>query len=528
MKTRMVAIALAALGQLQAQVTYDRLVNAREEQQNWLTYWGDYSAVRHRDLKQVNTSNVKDLRLEWMFQTGVGGTIQAVPLIVDGVMYVTGGEGTAFAIDAKTGRQLWRYKYPLPANKEFVNGTVNRGLAILGDRVFMAVPNAHVVALDTRTGKLIWEAEMGDYLKGFGATVAPLVVKDKVIVGITGGEYGIRGFLDAYDAATGKRVWRTYTTPTKTEPGGDTWLGDSWRRGGGGTWLTGTFDPALNLLYWPTGNPGPGLYGKERLGDNLYTDSVLALDADTGKMKWHYQFTPHDTHDWDANESPMLLDLDWQGKPRKLLVQANRNGFFYVLDRITGEFLSAKQFARQTWAKGFDAKGKPILNGETEPSPDGNRQCPGLAGATNWMAPSYNPQTGWFYFTVREACDVFFSSPPKYIEGKPFWGSVFRGVTEEREWGLLKAIDPLTGETKWDFRFDKAPWAGTLSTGGGLIFAGDEDGYFMAADAKSGKILWRIYTGSRLVTSAVTYTLDGRQYITMPSGGAVMTYALPK
>jgi len=284
----------------------------------------------------------------------------------------------------------------------------------------------------------------------------------------------------------------------------------------------------LNLLYWPVGNPGPDLYGKERAGDNLYTDSIVALDPDTGKLKWHYQFTPHDTHDWDANETPMLLDLNWQGKPRKLLLQANRNGFFYVLDRVTGEFLSAKPFARQTWAQGFDKKGRPILKGETEPSPEGNRQCPGLAGATNWMAPSYNPQTGLFYFAVRETCDVFFSSAPKYIEGKPFWGSVFRGVTEEREWGMLKALDPLTGETKWDFRYDKAPWAGTLSTSGGLVFAADEDGYLMAADAKTGKILWRIYTGTRLSTSPMTFMLDGRQYLTMGSGAAVMTFALPK
>jgi alcohol dehydrogenase (cytochrome c) len=529
MRPIVVAVLLAGSIQAQNPVTSDRLVNALKEPENWLTYWGDYSGIRHRELNQINTSNVKDLRLEWMFQTGVSGSFQAVPLVVNGVMYFTGGEGTAFAIDAKTGRQLWRYKYPLPEAKNgFVNGTVNRGLSILGQLVFMAVPNAHVVALDIRTGKLVWEAEMADYTKGYGATVATLVVKDKVIVGITGGEYGIRGFVDAFDAATGKRAWRFYTIPAKGEPGNETWAGESWRRGGGATWLTGTYDPELNLLYWPVGNPGPDLYGKERAGDNLYTDSIVALDPDTGKLKWHYQFTPHDTHDWDANETPMLLDLDWQGKPRKLLLQANRNGFFYVLDRVTGEFLSAKPFARQTWAQGFDKKGRPILKGETEPSPEGNRQCPGLAGSTNWMASSYNPQTGLFYFAVRETCDVFYSSAPKYIEGKPFWGSVFRGVTEEREWGMLKALDPLTGETKWDFRYDKAPWAGTLSTSGGLVFAADEDGYLMAADAKTGKILWRIYTGTRLSTSPITFMLDGRQYLTMGSGAAVMTFALPK
>jgi alcohol dehydrogenase (cytochrome c) len=275
------------------------------------------------------------------------------------------------------------------------------------------------------------------------------------------------------------------------------------------------------------GNPGPDLYGEERKGDNLYTCSVVALDPDTGKLKWHFQFTPHDTHDWDANETLMLLDLSWKGRPRKVVVQANRNGFFYMLDRENGEFLMGRPFARQTWAKGLDEKGRPVLNDNTEPTPEGNRQCPGLAGATNWMAPSYNPATGWFYFAVREQCDVYYSSPPKFIEGKPYWGSVFRGVTEEKEWGLLKALDPLTGETKWDFRYYRAPWAGTLSTSGGLIFAGDEDGYLMAFDARTGKNLWHFNTGNRLVTSPITYMLDGRQYVTMPSGAALLTFALP-
>ncbi|MEJ7606901.1 MAG: PQQ-binding-like beta-propeller repeat protein [Bryobacteraceae bacterium] len=298
-----------------------------------------------------------------------------------------------------------------------------------------------------------------------------------------------------------------------------------WIRGGGATWMTGTYDPRSTCFMGHRNQVD--LFGKSRLGDNLYTASLVALDPDSGKLKWHFQFTPHDTHDWDANETPMLLDLPWQGKPRKLVLQPNRNGFFYVLDRATGEFLMGKPFARQTWAKGLDAKGRPILSGDTEPTPDGNRQCPGLAGAANWMAPSYNPQTGLFYFPVREQCDIFFSAPPVYVEGKPYWGSVFRGLNEEGQWGSLRALDPLTGETRWDFKYDKAPWAGTLSTSGGLIFAGDEDGYLMAFDA-SGKILWRFNTGNRLVTAPITYMAEGRQYITMPSGSALLTFALPK
>lgn len=519
-------LALAAAVSLPAQVTYERIVNALKEQQNWLTYWGDYSAIRHRDLKQITTANVKDLRLDWMFQTGQTGAFQTVPLVVDGIMYLTGGNGTAFALDARSGRQLWQYKHAFPAGHK--SGGVNRGMAMLGERVFMVTSDAHIIALDVRTGKLAWDTEMAEYKKGaYAASVAPLIVKDKLIAGISGAEFGIRGFIDAYDPATGKRVWRFWTIPAPGEPGGDTWKGDSGQWGGGSTWLTGTYDPKINTLYWGVGNPGPDLYGKDRLGDNLYAASLVALDPDTGKLKWHFQYTPHDTHDWDACEAPMLLDLVWKGKPRKLVVQANRNAFFYVHDRETGEFLMSKSFARQTWAKEMDKKGRPILMEGTEPTPEGNRLCPGLAGAANWMAPSYNPQTKLFYFPVREQCDVYYTSKPVYVEGKPYWGSVFRGVTEEKEWGLLKALDPLTGETKWDFRYDKAPWAGTLSTGGGLIFSGDEDGYLMAFDAKTGKNLWKIYTGNRLVTSPITYELEGRQYITMPSGGALMTFSLP-
>lgn len=525
---RVLSLGLFLAGLAAAQpVSYERLVNARSEQQNWLTYWGDYSAVRHRELTQIHTGNVKDLRVEWIFQTGQTGAFETVPLVVDGIMYITAGNGVAFALDARSGRQLWQYKHAFPPGEKATG--VNRGFAILGDRLFMVTPDAHVVALEARTGRLIWETEMAEYRKGqYTATLAPLALNGTIISGISGAEFGIRGFIDAYDAATGKRVWRFWTVPAKDEPGGDTWLGDSWKRGGGSTWMTGTFDPASNTLYWGVGNPGPDLYGKDRLGDNLYTNSLVALDPATGKLKWYFQFTPHDTHDWDACETPMLLDLNWRGKPRKVVVQANRNGFFYVLDRETGEFLMGTPFARQTWAERLDAKGRPVLKGSTEPSPEGTPLCPGLAGAANWMAPSYNPATGWFYFPVREQCDVYYSSPPVYVEGKPYWGSVFRGITDEKEWGLLKALDPLTGETRWDFRYFRAPWAGTLSTAGGLIFAGDEDGYLMAFDARSGRNLWKFYTGNRLVSAPITWELKGRQYITMPSGAALITFALPR
>ena len=508
-------------------VSFDRIVNAATEPQNWLTYWGDYGAMRYRNLKQINTANAKDLRLEWMFQTGQAGSFETVPLVVDGIMYFTAANGVAFAVDARSGRQLWQYKYPMAANLKLCCGTVNRGLAILGDRLFMATPDAHLIALEASTGRQVWDIEFAKASESYGATLAPIAVRDKIIVGVSGGEFGIRGFIDAYDATTGKRAWRFWTVPSKEDPGGDTWLADSWKRGGGATWMSGTYDPKLNLLYWGVGNPGPDLFGEVRKGDNLYTAGLVALNADTGKLKWHFQFTPHDTHDWDGCETPMLLDLKWKGRDRKLLVQANRNAFFYVLDRETGEFLNARSFARQNWAKEIDAKGRPILMPNSDPSAEGSRVCPGLAGAANWMAPSYNPETGWFYFPVREQCDVYFAAPPVYVEGKAYWGSMFRGQTEEKEWGLLKAWDPITGETKWDFRYYRAPWAGTMATSGGLIFSGDEDGYFMAFDAKSGKNLWKINTGNRLVTAPITYMVSGRQYVTMPSGAALLTFALP-
>jgi len=348
-----------------------------------------------------------------------------------------------------------------------------------------------------------------------------------VVVGVSGGEKGNRGLIDAYDAATGKRAWRFWSIPAKGEPGNETWGGDSWKQGGGPTWMTGTYDAELNTVYWGVGNPGPDLYGDVRPGDNLYSDSVVALDGETGTLKWHFQFTPHDVYDWDATETPMLLDLPWNGKPRKLLVQANRNAFFYVLDRVTGEFLMAKPFATQTWAKKIDNKGRPVKNPGVEPSAEGTRVCPQSAGATNWMAPSYSPVTGLFYFNVRQGCDVYYSSPPVYEEGKGYWGSIFRGETGERQWGRVAAIDPLTAETKWTYKLYQAPWAGTLATSGNLLFAGDEDGYLMAFNARTGELLWKINTGNRLAASPITFEIDGKQYVAMPSGSALLAFTLP-
>ena len=529
MKSIILCAALATVSSVYAAgPTFEQLVHAQDNPAEWLTYWGDYHATRFRNLKQINDRNVSKLRLAWMFQTGAPGRFETVPLVTDGVMYITTPKSEVVAIDARSGRELWRYRYRIPKDAKFCCGGLNRGLAMLGNRLFFFTPDTRLLALDRRDGTVLWNVDVADSHGGaFGGTEAPLIVKDKVVLGAVAGDYGIRGSIKAFDAATGKQVWRFNTIPGPGEPGHDTWGGNSWEHGGGSTWLTGTYDPELNTIYWGVGNPAPDLVGSVRPGDNLYTDSLVALDADTGKLKWYFQFTPHDTYDYDATEVPMLLDLPYQGKMRKLVVQANRNGFYYVLDRETGKFLNAKALVKTTWATGIDKNGRPIRTPGLEPTAKGTVICPQCSGATNWMAPSFSPLTQLFYVNIREGCDIFFSKSPVYKEGTSYWATSFREVPNEHQTGRVTAIDPLTGETKWKFPLYTSPWAGTLATAGNLVFAGDDDGYLMALQADTGKLLWRVNTGAALVTSPITYELDGKQYITMPSGGAVLTFALP-
>ncbi|HUA21779.1 MAG TPA: PQQ-dependent dehydrogenase, methanol/ethanol family [Bryobacteraceae bacterium] len=511
-----------------SQVSYDRIRNAAQEPQNWLTYSGDYNGWRYSRLDQISPANAGKLAVGWAFQSASLGQFETTPLVIDGVLYGTGQDNRAFALDARTGRAIWRYQRRLPDKVEACCGMVNRGFAALGETLFMATLDAHVVALDRKTGNVIWDVEAADYRQSYVFTVAPLVVKDKIIVGVAGGEYGVRGFIDAYYAATGKRAWRFYTVPGPGEPGHDTWTGNSWKTGGAPAWITGSYDPELNLIFWPTGNPSPSNNGGERKGDNLYSSSMLALDADTGELKWHYQFTPHDLHDYDATQIPVLLDAPWQGRPRKLLLQANRNGFLYVLDRTSGEFLSAKPFfSGLTWAKGIGVDGRPVVAPGSEPTAEGTRTCPGALGATNWFSPSYSPQTGWLYVAVAEECDVFTSAPQKYHEGHDFIGSVYVQASGEQPSGALRAFDPLTGEKKWEFKYFSPPNGGCLSTAGGVVFAGDSDGNFTAFDARSGKDLWHIQLGAAIYSSPMTYLLDGRQYVVIPAGAALFAFVLP-
>jgi alcohol dehydrogenase (cytochrome c) len=510
-----------------AQVSYEQLLQASQEPQSWLTYSGDYTSQRHSRLDQIHPGNVQNLSPRWIFQSAAPGKFEASPLAVNGILYVTAQENLAYAIDAHTGRAIWKYQRAVPAKVNACCGHVNRGFAMLADRLFLATLDGHVVALDSKTGNLLWDVQAGDYRVGYTFTVAPLVVKDKVIVGVSGGEYGIRGFIDAYDAETGKRAWRFNTVPAAGEPGSETWAGDSAQRGGAPAWLTGSYDPALNLIFWPTGNPSPSNEGGERGGDNLYSNCLLALDADTGKLRWYYQFTPHDVHDWDATQIPVLLDTELDGKPRQLVLQANRNGFFYALDRTNGKFLFAKPFVKLTWAKEVGPDGRPVVLKGSDPTPEGTRVCPGAIGATNFMSPSYNPQTGLFYVQAREQCDIFTRAKQTFHPGRVFLGSTYTMETEEKDWGALRALDPHTGEMKWEFRHHSAPWGGTLSTAGGLIFTGDIEGNFIALDASTGKPLWHFQTGSAIYAPPVTYALEGRQYVAIAAGAGLIVFALP-
>jgi alcohol dehydrogenase (cytochrome c) len=521
----LVAMTVLFVDITRAQITFERLLKARQEPQNWLTYSGDYAGWRYSTLEQIDTRNVGRLSVQWVYQSRAANKFEVTPLVVDGIMYLSEIGNAAAALDARTGRTLWRYQRELPEKVLHCCGPVNRGLAALGDKLFMATLDAHVIALDGKTGQVMWDVEAADFRKGYGFTLAPLVVKDKVIVGVSGGEFGIRGFIDAYEADTGQRAWRFYTIPGPGEPGHESWSGDSWKTGSAPAWVTGSYDPELNLIYWGVGNPGPDIYGDGRTGDNLYSNCVVALEADTGKLKWHFQFTPHDLHDWDATLIPVLLDLNFRGRPRKLLVQANRNGFYYVLDRTDGQFLLAKQFAHQTWAKAIGPDGRPVVLPGTDPTPEGTYVCPSIDGATNWMSPSYSPQTGLFYVAAREECQTYFSEPQPYEEGRLFWGGTLRNDPDEKDRGALRALDPLTGEMKWEFKHYSAPWAGVLSTAGGLVFSGDMEGYLMAFDAWTGKPLWHFQTGSAVIASPMTYAVDGVQYVVIPAGAALFAFA---
>ena len=559
--TRRLLFAMVLLGaawgassSLDAQVTEQRLTNAAREPQNWLTYSGTYFSQRYSTLNQITPANAKNLELKWMFQTRLAGTWQATPLVVDGVMYITQRVNDVIALDAKTGRVFWTYQYTPSPDHKACCGANNRGLAILGDTLFMGTVDAHLVAIDAKDGRPLWNTQVADMKSAYSLTVAPLVVKDKVIVGVGGGELGIRGFIAAYDVKSGKEVWRFYTIPGPGERGHETWEDcppnastycdpEAWKHGGASVWLTGSYDPALNLTYWGVGNAGPSHNPSQRPGDNLYTCSVVALNADTGKLTWHYQFVPNEKYDFDATQIPVLADIDWNGQPIKAMLFANRNGVYYVLDRVTGRFLHGRPFVKVNWLSGFDERGRPNQTPQSFDQPT----WPGTQGGTNWYSPSYSPRTGLFYIPAWENYANFVGgTPTQYQEGRNFGGcctkpygpvpgapgvpSIQRGPinnwTETAGSGAVIAIDARTGEQKWKYSFTDVTDSGILTTASDVLFTGVREGFFHALNARTGELLWRVSLGGQIVSGPMTYQVDGKQYVATIAGHSLVVFSL--
>jgi alcohol dehydrogenase (cytochrome c) len=531
----------------QGQVTFDRLVRASQEPHNWLTYSGGYFSQRYTELAQITPENVRNLEPAWIYQLTsrepTSTRFEVTPVVVDGVMYIVQPPNDIIALDAVTGRPYWTYSYNPSPQARPCCGRLNRGVAIHQDRLFMGTIDGHMVAVDAKTGKLLWDKTVVRPEAGYAFASAPLVVKDKVIMGPAGGEFGIRGFLAAFDVATGNEAWRFNLVPGPGEPGFETWQGDSWKTGGASIWLTGSYDPELNLTYWGVGNPGPDWNGDNREGDNLYSNSVVALDADTGKLKWHFQFSPHDEFDYDAVQIPVLADAQWQGQPRKLMYFANRNGYFYVLDRATGQFLSGKPFVEVNWASGLDPKsGRPIrIAGKAPSAPPGTLIFPGNQGGTNWYSPSFSPRTGLFYIpTWANYSSLYVRDKVEYVEGRRFAGGGGRAPVPgirtgqggyswskpEEGYGAVRAIDPNTGALRWEFKMSDLTWAGIMTTASNVLFSGSGEGYFFALDARNGNLLWKTQLGSVVRSGPMSYAVNGKQHVAIAAGSALFVYKL--
>ena len=520
--------ARTAAAKLPGGLSFDELRNSRAEPGNWLSYWGGYNGHHFSLLNQITPENVKQLQAQWAVQMPGRSILEATPLVVNGIMYTTGQPGQVYAIDAKTGLVIWSYERAQKTTNPYESNVTNRGLAMLGDRLFFGTMDAALVALDARTGRKLWEAEVADTMKGYTITEAPLAIQGKVIVGVAGGEFGIRGFIDAYDAATGKRLWRFNTVPGPGEPEHETWTGDSWKQGGGPTWLTGSYDPGLNLLYWAVGNPGPDFNGDVRTGDNLYTDSLLALDPDTGKVKWYYQCTPGDTHDWDATEDMVLADRVENGRKQKLLLQADRNGMFYVLDRTNGRLLFAKPYVRVTWNRGFDKDGHPILLPGWRSAPNGNVVYPSVVGGANWQNPSYDAALSVLYVEAHDEGVDYHSQLQKYEAGRQYNAGAPSIVRTASDQSNVLAIDTNTGAILWKFPVPRMSLgSGVLATAGGVVFACTGGGNIIALDSKTGKSLWHFRAAAMLNSAPMSYSVDGKQYIAVSAGDVLYSFALP-
>lgn len=500
---------------------------------NWASYNGDYSGRRYSSLHEITDENVAQLHLAWVFHPGNSQRLEDTPVVVRGIMYVTSANDT-FALDARTGRVLWHHQRPVSIGLlDDAAAHKNRGVAVWQNFVYRETDDAHLLCLDARSGGLRWDVAYADKAKHYGATSAPLVVKDEVIVGTSGGDSGVRGFIAAYDAKSGKLKWRFWTIPAPGEFGSSSWPGDSYLHGGGTTWMPGTYDPTLDTLYWTTSNAAPDFVGDPRPGDDLYTACVLAIHPDTGKLKWYFQFTPHDLYDYDANETPVLVDIPEKGnvkdQARRLLVQADRNGFLYVLDRTNGKFLNASPFVEKlNWATGIDSSGRPVLSGRI-PNLQGAYICPGINGATNWFSPSYNPDTGLFYVMALESCDLFVAKPKPFARGETFYDTGTKHPPNENSQKVLLALSLPDGRPIW--RYPQVghgdSWGGTLSTAGFLVFFGDDAGSFEAVEARTGHTLWHFNTGQRIDASPMTYAVEGVQYVGVAAGSDVFVFSLP-
>jgi alcohol dehydrogenase (cytochrome c) len=536
---RQLLILLASVGavaSLRAQeVTFERILNANREPANWLSYSGTLDNHRYSQLDQITTANVAELELQWVWQARSLEKFEATPLVVDGVLYTVQAPNEVVALDAATGRIFWTFPYENSAVARTCCGRVNRGLALLGDILFMGTVDAHLLAIDAKSGTLLWNATVADAAARYSITMAPVVIKDKVLIGTAGGDMGVRALITAFDARTGKEAWRFYTIPAPGEPNGDTWSGDSWKEGGAAVWNAGAYDPETNLVFFGTGNPAPDWDGRTRLGDNLYSNCVVALDADTGELKWFYQFTPHDELDYDSTQVPVLADLTWRGEPRKVMLWANRNGLMYVLDRVTGKFLLGKPYVKVNWMSGFDPNGRPIRVPGIVPTPGGTLVRPHVHGATNWAPPSFSPRTGLFYVAHWENSGII------AIEGQfprsvgvntrqtqmgqtnlmPFFNN------DDEAYGVIRAYDPNTLDPTWEYRMADITWGGVLSTAGDLVFGGGKEGHFVALDARTGAELWRMPVGGQVNAGPMSYAVDGKQYIAIAAGSALFTFALP-
>jgi alcohol dehydrogenase (cytochrome c) len=499
-----------ALAGLLAAQGIDSSALLKPSSDSWPTYHGDYTGRRHSPLTQITPDNVKSLGLAWAFQTGRGDQIKASPIVVDGILYVTTPDNL-WAVDARTGRQLWHYGWP--ENKGFHIG--HRGAAVYKNLVYMTTPDAYLVALDVKDGTLKWKVQIADSKKGYWSTNAPLLVKNHLLVGVSGDFDNLPGILTSYEPLSGDVQWTFYTTgePGKTKPG------DAM---GGQMWMTGTYDPDLNLVYVGTGNPTPVLNGGARPGNNPWTVSIVAVNPDTGRLAWGFQATPHDTHDWDAAEVPVLVDATFRGTPTKMVMQASRNGYFFVLDRTTGKSLMTTPFAAVNWAKGTDATGSPVPNPDKDPARDGRLVAPNEGGGTNYRSPSFDPATGLFIVSAVDGYGIYFYKPE---HGDYGWAGADYGVYGK---GMLRALDYQTGEVKWEHAlYGGGSGAGVLTTDSGVLFTGDSAGNALALRTRDGSTLWHSATG-HMGNPPITYELDGRQYVVMGGGSSLFAFVLPK